>query len=202
MAMTGSGRVICVSPRSAARRSGILLCALMLVGVFTGLSDDGAYGYTLTGCRFSSNVIPYSFGTVPSGYNLASSRSDWSSNSDISHFAPSSSPVRIHFAFGSYGATGWSGLTSHYACGTTGGAHNGKVDVRTNRTYTDAYSGNGRISVMSHEIGHAIGLHHVGSSGGACSIATLMNGYDSFRWSTCGIFQSRTDDRKGANALY
>lgn len=76
------------------------------------------------------------------------------------------------------------------------------VEVRINRSYTDSYSINGRISVMGHEIGHAIGLGHVGSGGGACSLVTLMNGYDSFRFNTCGVYRTTVDDRNGANALY
>lgn len=110
--------------------------------------------------------------------------------------------MRIAFSFGAWGATGWSGLTTYYSCGSSGGFHNGTVTVQTNRTYTDAYSVNGRISVMAHEIGHAIGLGHVGSGGGSCGLVTLMNGYDSFRYDTCGVYQTTTDDRNGANALY
>lgn len=179
--------------------SALLVTTALVLVPGTG---DSANAYSLTGCRFSSATIPYSSPTPPTSYPATASRSDWTVNTDVASFATSSATIRIAFAYGYYGATGWSGLTQYYSCAGTGGIHNNTVYLYINRTATDPYVPNARQSVISHEIGHAIGLGHVGSSTGICLPATLMNPYDSFRYFTCGIYQTRADDRNAANSLY
>ena len=181
----------------------VMAIAALLSVMFVGSPAEKASAYTLVGCKFPTSSIPYSGGAGPSGYSNLTALLDWVGNTDITGMPTTTTATpRIDFQWDYFGASGWSGLTAIPNCSSTGGLHAGVVSILINRSYLDSYSVNDRTSVTSHEIGHAIGLDHVGTSGGACATTPLMNGYDAFRWSTCGIYLTQTDDRNGANYLY
>lgn len=106
--------------------------------------------------------------------------------------------------FGDWPNQTWSGLTTWQLCSGSGGIHNGTVTIQINRHFTDAsnYDANAKVSVMAHEIGHALGLIDFGSTSTACAQTVLMNGSDSHRYFGCGIYQTQVDDRTGINLLY
>ncbi|WP_435203278.1 M57 family metalloprotease [Janibacter sp. GS2] len=91
----------------------------------------------------------------------------------------------------------YDGLWTASGCNSSGHSV-GTVNVMLNRKYTDSYSSSARKSVMVHELGHAIGLSHTGSS--SCSGQPIMYAYSS-RYFTCGHIAPQSDDISGANYL-
>ena len=87
--------------------------------------------------------------------------------------------------------------TNNPGCGSDGLIQS--FNTWWNKYYTDSYSNAARQSVMTHELGHALGLAHSGSS--SCSGQPIMY-YSSARYSTCGHVGPQADDRNGISYLY
>ncbi|CAO5244487.1 M57 family metalloprotease [Frankia sp. AgKG'84/4] len=70
------------------------------------------------------------------------------------------------------------------------------VAVSINRTYTDGRANNPNNAVITHELGHALGLAHTPST----SPPAIM--YQGVGYDYQGYWTPRTDDVNGINALY
>jgi hypothetical protein len=95
------------------------------------------------------------------------------------------------------GNTGYDGIT-YYSC-SSGYFTNG-VRVQVNSYYTAGYSTNERVSVTTHEFGHALGLAHNNPS--TCSGRPVMYYATPGRYTQCGIYTPQTDDINGINHIY
>jgi hypothetical protein len=95
-----------------------------------------------------------------------------------------------------YSGVGWDGIHEYYpsysanpySCGTG----------YLNYYYIQDYEENKPESVGGHEIGHILGLGHVGG-------AVLMNAYtcgSNSRYCTYGVYTPQSDDEEGVNYLY
>jgi len=74
------------------------------------------------------------------------------------------------------------------------------TDTYLNVAYTGGYSAAKRQSVVTHELGHVLGLGHSSSSN--CSVDPVMDPFTSHRWDTCQINTPKSDDIDGVNVLY
>lgn len=164
-----------------------------------GMAAAPANAYATFGCRWvSNNVSVLSY--PPAGYTIVNSnaKNDWSNNTDVNFFTGSAADVSINY--NNQGLTGWSGIASG-SSGCSGGYYSTTIPIVINRYYTDGYTSSQRQSVITHELGHSIGLAHVGTASTACSSVTIMNPTDSRRF-TCSRYSTVADDRNGANAIY
>jgi hypothetical protein len=94
------------------------------------------------------------------------------------------------------GNTGYDGIT-YYSC--SGGYFQNGVQSQLNSYYTASYSTNERISVTTHEFGHALGLAHNNPS--LCNGVPVMY-YSTDRYTVCGIYTPQQDDINGINHIY
>lgn len=69
-----------------------------------------------------------------------------------------------------------------------------------NRTYS-SYSANKKYSVLTHEVGHVLGLNHT-ATGAVCLDTALMDPFTSSRFDRCGAFYPRYDDYQGVIAWF
>jgi predicted Zn-dependent protease len=125
----------------------------------------------------------------------------WGNLTDVGFSQVASSPDLLYYP-GNFGPTGWDGYApTSFSCGSSGitGVNN---EVQINTYYTDSYGTYKRESVIGHEIGHYLGLAHVGSASTACASVTLMNPNTPRRYDDCGVVGPVQDDITGVNALY
>jgi hypothetical protein len=158
-----------------------------------------ASAYQLLNCKWaSSNVVWSNLATTGYKTTMTNAMAAWSSaGTDVSLTAvPPEYSYNVRLFDSNDGAVSYDGLTS-YSC--SGGVFVGVVASRANRYYTDGYSADGKKQVMVHEVGHALGLGHSGSS--ACSGQPIMY-LSSNRWTVCGHVNPQPDDVSGINYLY
>src|SRR4051794_22208790 len=78
-----------------------------------------------------------------------------------------------------------------YDCTSSAPKHFTSVTSYWNTHYTASMGSLERKSVMVHELGHALGLGHAGTS--SCSGQPIMYQYES-RWTSCGHSTPQSDD--------
>ncbi|WP_209907898.1 matrixin family metalloprotease [Paeniglutamicibacter psychrophenolicus] len=128
-----------------------------------------------------------------------------------SRWTATSSPVTIYKATAStathfqvntanFGNTHWSGRAPSYAT-CANGYYTRAIPLQLNTYYLCSYNAQRKAMVAAHELGHNLGLNHVGRESDACAVVTLMNPFDDVR-TNCSVYGPKADDVRGINAKY
>ena len=178
---------------------------LIVSGYQLTLGASQAEAYATTGCKFGSKTITWNYYSPNSGIQYQSqwvnSASKWHNATKLSVTQGPASSADMLFYAASWGNNGWDGYApDSFNCKK--GVHAKGMHVYLNTHYAAGYTSAMRESVMVHEIGHYLGLQHVGSSTTVCSSVTIMNPFTSRRWSDCSVNAPRADDINGVNAQY
>lgn len=186
------------------------LLALLVVLVLAALT--GTYATARPASAYSIGPCPYGWHTMANGgqfwwndqatqpaydaFNYGAS--SWTSTpTKVWLVGPGTGAAGIYTNNYNYGNNGYDGIT--YYTGCSGGWFYDSNTSYLNSYYTYWYSYYERISVATHELGHAIGLGH--SNPPLCNGVPVMY-YSTDRYVQCGIYTPQQDDVNGLNHLY
>jgi Matrixin len=180
----------------------LVAVSTVLLAIATCMVAPAAEAYTVTGCKWPNSsgrqTIPthYLYGSTSPYYSIAGSvRTDWNNSQTSITLSEVSSGYKVAIYETDLGSGAGAGLTT-WVCSS--GYFSGTVYSRWNQYATDAYSVNAKKWVMSHELGHALGLGH---SGSLCGSAAVM--YPAVAaFYQCGWYSAKRDDTDGISNLY
>jgi matrixin len=151
--------------------------------------------YAFSGCRWPSGRIAYTDDTGRYGRATAAAARHWSVRA---------APVQLHatpaaawtVTTANLGPTQVYGLT-HWTCDR--GRFTSVVSYY-NTYYTDGFTFEQRVSLMTHEMGHGLGLSH-GSASGGCPVPIMTPNF-SDTWGRCHEAWPQAADIEGVVVLY
>ncbi|MCL2254138.1 MAG: hypothetical protein FWC09_06800 [Lachnospiraceae bacterium] len=171
------------------------LSILLILVVVLSLNIVAFADYT--GVKWPSTSITYSYtsaiaSTESAAYSTAASR--WTSSTKVNlNFTGINSSANIVCDAVTNSLVDWDGFASwNYT-----GSNITKSYLYLNKHYTTGYSADKRLSVASHEFGHAIGL-----ADKASNVVAVMNGYSNSRWDIYRINAPTGNEQTLINNLY
>ncbi len=170
-----------------------------LVALLTSQSLPPAQAYAPEGCRWTSTNIVWT-NDSSTAYKSATTNAVAAWTSAVSVISLSAVPPEYSYNIRLFdlnqGAINIDGSTGYYC---SSGYFTSVTQSSFNTYYTDNYSADGRKQVMVHEVGHALGIGHTGTS--TCSGQPIMY-LSSARYFTCNHVNPQTDDIAGINYIY
>ncbi|WP_141201656.1 M57 family metalloprotease [Paludifilum halophilum] len=167
------------------------LTLLLGLAVLVFGSWTPAFAYNLWGYQWSSTSISYEC-DMHGDYTTQceNGKNDWNRSTPV-NLTYGGSNAGITTTAGNFGNVSWSGLCN---LSQVSGRTILKADIQINTHYTDSYSSLQRKGVITHELGHAIGLAHEDSLGRGGAVMYSNDGRT--------VYSPTRDDIAGVNAIY
>jgi Matrixin len=137
----------------------------------------------------------YTGGKSTYNYGLNVGDVNWNGAQNRINFVITSGTPQVNAVEANFGNVNYDGTTISSCSGSW---FSGNVGVRWNSYHTNGYTATEKYQVITHELGHALGLAH---SGYLCSVPAIMYTSSSRYW-TCGWTTPQADDVDGINAMY
>ncbi|CCE74120.1 hypothetical protein EGX35_00710 [Clavibacter nebraskensis] len=179
---------------------------MALVAGLTVAVPQFASAYSLGNCRWGgiSDLRWANFSGTTGIYATAMSTgaSRWNATGTGIGISQAINTTSVNFNVNSanFGNVTWSGRAPNFDTCNAGG-YNQALPLQLNTYYLANYSATQRAMVAAHELGHNLGLRHVGGDTTACGSVALMNPGDTRR-TACSVYGPKVDDINGINAKY